>query len=162
MLAMSAVATDEYQYTNNNAYVNETSACYPWCNGDFQLGLTLNGATTVTGSLQQGAVNVKVGSPVGVIWFQGQPNATVYVELVQHMEFIGQFAAQNVTDSDVDPEGFAIATAAVAKVPIIKSSGMSRGKSGWNLFTDALGQLSAAIIPQVVPLAEKALLTLLL
>lgn len=145
------VSPGEVEFSNSGGIPNKTMAIYPYCSNNTDLA-----GNTMT---QTDGVN-NVGSPVIMILATGLPTgASFLVEIVQHVEYAGQKAAGNVTNSEADQRGFEIVSAASQRLPIMKNA--QPDKSFLTLMKEAITDVASALKPMAVDALKMGAMSLL-
>jgi hypothetical protein len=168
-LVTFGVASSELDYSIVEAIDTSTIAnpvicgtLYPYANGDYVWAAAYNSATVVAGvqvPASGAAYGFGIGTPVGVIGVTGIAGQTVHIEYITHMEFQGAPAGAMLTPNSADPEGAAMVKTAALSMPQMKLAAPQR--SSWDIMYTSLKEVWHEAKPIVVPIAERALLSLL-
>jgi len=132
------VCTAEQNYTSNVLDTN-SELCYPFSRGETEI----NGFTNTIGSVATGIpiAVIACAPPVGV-------GATLLVEYVMHVEYVGSVARASLTPSEADPVGHEIVMNAAARLgeAMRTKPGLNMGRVMRDLAVEAISHVT--VIPQ--------------
>lgn len=154
---------DPEPLTPANYDVNSgTRQLYPYSRGQYIWKTAYDNSTEYTAS-KRGIFGAGyaygVGVPVGAIYITGVPDQSCYVEVIYHLEYTGRTPSLVATPVEADPQGARQVIAAASLVPEIKQS--TAKASPWQSMFSALKTVAVKAAPVVIPMAEKALMTML-
>jgi hypothetical protein len=109
--------------TQQNAAAN-TSTVYPYgfsqylgTSGPYCWGSNDGGA-----GFNYVAATINSGGPIAVVQVQGVAAGSFLVEIIQHVEYVGELCVSDVTPNMADPEGTLKVKAAAAAVPLMRAA----------------------------------------
>lgn len=135
-----------------------TSLVYPFSGGEGDLSTSSQSVGTLTYS-SPAAVQYYQGAPTTIICVTGQPGQDFHVEYVVHVEYIGNLAAASYTPTDSDIQGAGMVLEAANGIQQRKTS--KPEASTWSLMYEGLAYAAKKAAPVVIPLAERAIMSLL-
>lgn len=135
-----------------------TSLVYPFSGGEGDLSTSSQSVGTLTYS-SPAAVQYYQGVPTTIICVTGQPGQDFHVEYVVHVEYIGNLAAASYTPTDSDIQGAGMVLEAANGIQQRKTS--KPEASTWSLMYEGLAYAAKKAAPVVIPLAERAIMSLL-
>lgn len=136
-----------------------TAMVYPFSGGESDLSTAASSIATLTYT-SPGGVTYTQGAPTTIICVTGQPGQDFHVEYVVHAEYVGNLAASSYTPSDSDVQGAGMVLEAANGIQQRKTSKPTA--STWSLMYEGLAYAAKKSAPIVIPLAEKALMSLLM
>lgn len=135
-----------------------TGLIYPYSDGQAELSTTIAGVGSLTFTNPSG-VTYELGIPTMIIVVTGQAGQDFHVEYVVHAEYVGNLASASYTPTDSDNQGAGMVLEAANGIQQRKTS--KPEASTWSLMYEGLAYAAKKAAPIVVPLAEKALLSML-
>jgi hypothetical protein len=69
-----------------------------------------------------GPSSIYAGAPIAVVLVQGVAAGTFLVEIIQHLEYVGELCVSDLTPNTGDPEGTFRVKAAAASLPMMKNA----------------------------------------
>lgn len=159
-----ACAPGEMNFTGliegaTDAITDRTGHIYPFSGVEFDLPLTGGGASIFGYTTPQGKT-YNLGAPTTVCLITGQPGQDFHMELVVHAEYTGFKAAASYTPTDSDVQGAGLVLEAANMVQQKKTQ--KPQASNWQLMYDGLAYAAKKAAPVLIPMAEKAILSLLI
>jgi len=141
-----------------NTLNHRTLLTYPFCGGEGDLSNTNNLVSTLTQTTSSGTTYL-VGAPTTIICVTGQAGQDFHVEYVVHVEYVGNIAAASYTATDSDVQGSGMVLEAANMIQQRKTA--KPDASSWSLMYEGLSYAAKKSAPILIPLAEKALMSLL-
>jgi hypothetical protein len=124
-----------------NSSLSDTAILYPY--GFSQLLETAWGSNNSGAGFYYTVAGSYAGSPIAVVQVQGVAAGSFLVEIVQHVEYVGELCTSDVTPNVADPEGTLKVKAAAANIPNLKNSNPTADTA--TLMRDALLQEFAEV-----------------
>lgn len=144
--------------TASSNVIVRTNLVYPYSAGESDLSTAAAGVGTLTYTTPL-SVTYEQGMPTTIIVVTGQAGQDFHVEYVVHAEYVGNLAAASYTPSDSDVQGAGMVLEAANGIQQRKTS--KPDASTWSLMYEGLAYAAKKAVPLVIPIAEKALLSLL-
>lgn len=135
-----------------------TGLVYPYSGGEGDLS-NASDLASVLGYTSPGTITYNQGVPTTVIIITGQAGQDFHIEYVIHAEYVGNLAAASYSPTDSDVQGAGMVLEAANGIQQRKTS--KPEASTWSLMYEGLAYAAKKAVPLVIPLAEKALLSLL-
>lgn len=141
-----------------DAITDRSGHIYPYSGVEYDLPLTSGGASLI-GYTTPSAKTYNLGAPTTVCLIHGQPGQDFHIELVLHCEYTGFKAAASYTPTDSDVQGAGLVLEAANTVQQKKTQ--KPQASNWQLMYEGLSYAAKKAAPVLIPIAEKAIMSLL-
>jgi hypothetical protein len=158
MITAFPINTSEESYSNTDTLgVNTTATMYPFSNGFSNLATTYGGST-----FSYSTTGILAGIPIMALFVSGATSGnSFHVELIQHMEFVGQLAGPVSTKSDADVEGAKKVVTAASTIVERKQAEPNSARGPWSFMYEGLQEVWAEAKPVVIPAVVSALAAIL-
>lgn len=135
-----------------------TALVYPYSGGESDMPNANSTLSTIAYSSPQGGT-YNQGAPTTIVCLTGQAGQDFHIEYVVHVEYVGNLASASYTASESDVQGAGMVLEAANGIQQRKTA--KPEASTWSLMYEGLSYAAKKAAPVVIPLAEKALMSLL-